>query len=458
MAAEAARPGVRAIQATHRRFVTLAVPMMLSHVTTPLLGLVDATVIGRLGDAALLGGVALGAVVFDFLFWAFGALRMGTAGLTAQAYGGGDDHEIDATLARALVAAALVGLVLIGLQGPLATSALALMGGSDAVAGAAHTYITIRIFAAPFTLANFAILGSVIGRARTDLGLLLQVGINCLNILLALVFVGWLHWGVAGVAAATVLAEMAGAGLGLMVLRHLGARPWAVPRAALLEAGALKRMVAVNVDIMVRTVALVGAFAFFTAQGARSSDTLLAANAVLYNLFLIGSYFLDGFATAAEQLGGQAFGGRDGAGFRKVVRLALIWSVGVGCIVSLAALAGGGAFIDLVTTNEAVRAAARQDLVFAALTPALGAAAFAFDGIYIGATWTRAMRNLMLAAFALFIAAALLLRPLGNDGLWLAMLLFLAGRGFGQAALYPSLLRRSFAAAPSPEPKALQMS
>jgi MATE family multidrug resistance protein len=440
----APQPG-RRIEATNRRVVVLAVPMMLSHVTEPLLGLVNAIVIGRLGDAALLGAVALGAVIFDFLFWAFGALRLGTAGLTAQAYGAGDDAEVEVTLARALTVGAICGVGLIILQVPIMAATFALVGASETVTEATRTYMAIRIWAAPFAFANFAILGSVIGRARTDLGLLLQVVINIVNMVLAVVFVLGFGLGVAGAAFAAVLGEIAGVALGVVVLARLGARPWAVGRALIFDRAAMRRTLAINTDIMIRTVAISFAFLVFSSQGARAGDTTLAANAVLYNMFMIGAFFLDGFATAAEQLCGQALGGRDEDGFRRAARLALGWSLVVGAAVSACFLGGGEMFIDLVTTNGAVRGEARVFLVFAALTPLAGAAAFAYDGIYTGATWTAAMRNLMLVAVALFLALVWLLGASSNTGLWIALLVFLAARGIGQSLLFPHLVRRSFA-------------
>jgi multidrug resistance protein, MATE family len=435
----------RRIEATNRRVVVLAVPMMLSHVTEPLLGLVNAVVIGRLGDAALLGAVALGAVIFDFLFWGFGALRLGTAGLTAQAYGAGDDVEVEVALARALTVGTICGVALVALQVPVMAVTFALVGASDAVTEATRTYLAIRIWSAPFALANFAILGSVIGRARTDLGLLLQVVINIVNMVVAIVLVLVFGLGVAGAALAAVAAEIVGVVLGLVVLARLGARPWTASRIQVFDRAAMRRTLAVNTDIMIRTIAISFAFAFFTSQGARAGDTTLAANAVLYNMFMIGAFFLDGFATAAEQLCGQALGGRDEGGFRRVVRLALGWSIVVGAAVSAGFLAGGELFIDLVSTNEGVRAEARAFLIFAALTPLAGAAAFAYDGIYSGATWTAAMRNLMLIAVALFLVLVWLMAPQGNTGLWVAMLIFLAARGIGQALLFPRLTRRAFA-------------
>lgn len=383
-------------------------------------------------------------MIFDFLFWSFGSLRMATAGLTAQATGAGDAREVDRTLARALVVAGAVGLALVALQWPVAAAAFRLAGASEAVTGALSTYFAVRIWSAPFTLANYVILGSTLGRGRTDLGLALQVAINVANIVLSIGFVMGLGLGVAGAALGTLLAEVVGAGLGVVVLRRLGTNPLTVPWREIRDRAAMLRTLAVNRDIMIRTVALVLAFSIFTAMGARTGDVTLAANAVLYNMFLIGGYFLDGFATAAETLCGQAVGARDERGFRRAVRLSLVWSLGFGLALSAAFLAGGGLFIDFVSTNPEVRAQARAYLAFAALTPLVGAVAFAYDGIYIGATWTRAMRDLMLTAFALYGLTLLAAGSLGNTGLWIAFLVFLAVRGCGQALLCPRLTRQAF--------------
>ena len=435
------RPG---LAIGHARVLALALPMTLSHVTTPLLGFVGAAAIGRLGDAALLGAIALGAVVFDFLFWTFGALRMATAGLTAQATGAGDHREADLTLARALLAAAGIGAAIILLQWPLRAAAITLTGASPAVAGALATYFSIRIYAAPFTLGNYAILGSTLGRGRTDLGLLLQVAINLVNIVLTILLVTGFRFGIAGAAVSTVVAEASGIALGLVVLGRLGSRPWRARAADLLQRAALLRMLAVNRDVMIRTVALMVAFSLFAAIGARSGDVTLAANAVLENLFMIGGYFLDGFATAAETLCGQALGARDEAAFRRAVALALMWSLGFGAAIGAVFFAIGPAFIAAMTTNDAVRAMAHDFLPFAAISPLVGAAAFAFDGIYIGATWTAAMRNLMLLALGLYLVALVSVGNFGNTALWVSLLLFLAARGVGQAVLYPRLVRRTF--------------
>jgi multidrug resistance protein, MATE family len=435
----------RRLDISHRRILTLALPMTLSHVTTPLLGLVDATVIGRLGEAHLLGAVALGAVIFDFVFWSFGSLRMATAGLTAQATGASNPHEVDLTLARAFLVAGVTGLLLILLQWPIATLAFSMAGASQAVTDALSTYFFIRIWAAPFTLANYVILGSTLGRGRTDLGLLLQVAINVANIVFTMALVLGFGLGIAGAAIGTALAEVLGAGLGIVVLRRLGSNPLAVTWPEVLNRAAMLQTLAMNRDIMIRNVALILAFSIFSALGARSGDVTLAANAVLYNMFLIGGYFLDGFATAAETLCGQSVGARDERSFRRAIHLSLGWSLGFGLAVSAIFLIGGGFFIDFVSTNPEVRSYARDYLVFAALTPLFGAAAFAFDGIYTGATWTRSMRDLMVIAFIAYGAILLAAGDLGNTALWIALLAFLSARGLGQFILYPRLAKKTFA-------------
>ena len=318
-------------------------------------------------------------------------------------------------------------------------------GASQAVTEALSTYFFIRIWAAPFTLANYVILGSTLGRGRTDLGLLLQVAINVANIVLTMALVLGFGLGVAGAAIGTALAEVLGVGLGIVVLRRLGSNPLAVTWREVLNRAAMLQTLAMNRDIMIRNVALILAFSIFSALGARSGDVTLAANAVLYNMFLIGGYFLDGFATAAETLCGQCIGARDERSFRRAIHLSLGWSLGFGLAVSGLFLIGGGIFIDFVSTNPDVRAYARDYLVFAALTPLFGAAAFAFDGIYTGATWTRSMRDLMVIAFAVYGAILLAAGNLGNTALWIALLTFLSARGLGQFILYPRLAKKTFA-------------
>lgn len=429
---------------THRRVLAIALPMTVAHLTTPLLGIIDTAVVGRLGDAALIGGVALGAVVFDFLFWGFGFLRMGTVGLAAQAVGRGDKLEERAVLARALLLALACGLALILLRHPIEAAALALGGASAEVNGAVATYFQVRIFAAPFSLANYALLGWLTGLGRTGHALALQVGIGLLNTVLTLWLVLGLGWGVAGSAAGTLAAEIAGAVAGLVLCARLLGFRLAVPRAALLDRREMMATLTLNRDIMIRTAALMFAFGFFAAQGARAGDVTLAANALLNNMVLLAAYFLDGFATAAEQICGQAVGARDRASFMKGMRLVIFWGFGVALAACIAYLAIGPWVIDLMTTNAEVRAAARTFLIFAAILPVVGVFAYAFDGIYIGALWSRDMRNLMVAALAAYLLAFFGLSFLGNAGLWLSLLVFLAARGGFQALRLPALVRGTF--------------
>jgi MATE family multidrug resistance protein len=441
---------VKRVVVTHRAVIRLALPMTLAHMSTPLLGFVDATVIGRLGQAPLLGAIAAAAVIFDFVFWALGFLRMGTAGLVAQAVGAGDEAEERATIVRALLLALALALGVVALQRPIAWIAFTALDATPAVTQAARAYYDIRIWSAPFALTNYVVLGAVIGRGRTDVGLALQVVINVTNMAFNVALVTGLSLGVRGSALGTLGAEALGTVLGLVTLWRLHGSPFRAPWSLVGDRRRLARMVAVNRDIMIRTAALLFAFAFFTAQGARGGDVTLAANAVLMNLFLITAFFLDGFATAAEQMGGQSVGARDSVGFRRTVRLTALWCVVFSAAASIIALAGGGAFIDIVTTNDAVRRMARAFLPFAALTPLVGALAFEFDGVFIGATWTRDMRNLMLAALAIYGALFLALRPLGNAGLWLSLLGFLGARGALQAWRYRALVAATFGIAGAP--------
>jgi MATE family multidrug resistance protein len=363
--------------------------------------------------------------------------------LTAQALGAGDMAEERATLVRALLLAASIGLALIALQLPLAAAIYRLMGASSAVTQAAETYFLVRIWSAPFALANYVLLGWFVGLARARTALALQVAINVINASVIAVLVLGFGYGVAGAAFGAVAAEAVGTATGLVIAaRIVGATLPDVAR--IFDRARLARMFLINRDIMIRTAALITAWGFFAAQGARAGDVTLAANSVLNNLVLIGAFFLDGFASAAEQLCGHAVGARDGTAFGRAVKLSLSWGFGFGATATLVFLAIGPWLIDLMTASADVRAAARLYLVYAALASVIGTFAFTYDGIYIGATWTRDMRNLMLVTIVLYFAAWWLTRSLGNAGLWLTILTFFGSRGALQAARYPALARATF--------------
>ena len=429
---------------TTAQVFAIAGPAMVANLTTPLIGIVSTTAIGRLGDATLLGGVAMASVLFDCMFWLFGFLRMSTVAFTAQSLGAGETNELRAILLRGLIVAALVGGALIALQVPLAAVLLNAMGGSEGVTRAARTYFAIRIWSSPLALGNYVMLGWLIGQARARLALGTQVTINLINMAATALLVLVFDFGIAGAAIAAVIAEAAGLLLGLLIARHLSNGQSATSRALLFDRAKLMRMLAVNRDIMIRTASLIAAFLFFTAQGARAGDMTLAANAVLNNFLLIGAFFLDGLANAAEQLCGRSYGARDKAAFAGAVKLVVSWGFGFALAVAACFLLFGTVFIDMMTASAEVRRIARDYLPFVIIAPLLGVFAFAFDGIYIGATWARDMRNLMVLSLVIFLGAWFALRSFGNTGLWGALLVHYAARGGLEALRYPALLRKSF--------------
>jgi MATE family multidrug resistance protein len=327
---------------------------------------------------------------------------------------------------------------------PLAAALFDLMGGSDGVTRAAKTYFTIRIWSAPFALANYVILGWLVGQARANPALLLQVIINLVNMVATILLVLVYDTGIAGAAIAALLSEAIGFALGVIVCRRHASGGFAVPRATLLDRAKLMRLLAVNSDILIRTAALIAVFLFFTAKGARSGDVTLAANSVLNNFLLVSAFFLDGLANAAQQLCGRTFGARDAKGFSDSTRLVLLWGLGFAIVVAVLFAVFGPALIDFMTASEAVRRSAREFLPFVVLAPIPGVFAFGFDGIYIGATWAREMRNLMLAALAIFLVTWWALQSLGNAGLWWALIASYVARGGLQGARYPAQFRATF--------------
>ena len=426
---------------------------MVANLTTPLIGIVSTTAIGRLGDATLLGGVAMASVLFDCIFWLFAFLRMSTVAFTAQSLGAGETSELRVILVRGLIVAAVIGSALILLQVPLAGILFTTMGGSEGVTRAAKTYFTIRIWSSPLVFGNFVILGWLIGQARARLALGTQIAINLINVAATVLLVLVLDYGIPGAAIAAVIAEAAGLLLGILIAGRLTHWKLAIEVATLFDRTKLMRMLSVNRDIMIRTGSLILVWLFFAAQGARAGDVALAANSVLNNFLLISAFFLDGFANAAQQLCGHAYGARDRDGFAGAVKLVLIWGLGFAIAVVVLFALLGTSLIDITTASVDVRRLAREFLPFVVFAPLLGVFAFSYDGIYIGATWARDMRNLMLLSLLIFLGAWLALRSYGNAGLWGALLVHYAARGGLEALRYPALFRASFATAPaSPRP------
>ncbi|WP_429347726.1 MATE family efflux transporter [Paraburkholderia sp. Clong3] len=425
----------------HRRVLALALPIVLANLTQPILGAVDTAVAGHLDSASYLGGVALGGLFFNFVFWGFGFLRMGTTGLVAQAHGAGRSDELRNTVVRALLMAAAIGALVLLVQQPLIDYALRAIGGSDAVQRHAQVYCHARIWAAPLALGNYVILGWLLGTQQVRLALLSQVFINSVNIAAVLLYVYAFHWGVAGIGAATATADALGFVLGLALLWH--GRPRGLPalnRAALFDAAALKRLVVLNRDIFVRTLCLLSSFGWFAHLGARQGDATLAANALLLNFQTFMAYGLDGFAHAAEALVGAAIGARDRHAFAQAVKVTALWSA-LGALGFSCVYWGAGAWIiERLTDQAAVRAAAETYLPWAALSPVISVWGFLLDGVFIGATRTRELMMSMTVSLAVFVAASsALLAWHGNHGLWIALLIFMATRGATLARYLPGV-------------------
>lgn len=436
------------VNVTHARVLWLALPMMLAHATTPLVGIASTAIIGSLGDATLVGGVATAAIVFDFLFWSFGFLRMGTAGLTAQALGAGNADEMRATLWRALVLSTSLGAALILLQALIAVAAFRLIDASPAVTQAAREFYDIRIWSAPFTLSGYATFGAIVGRGRTDLGLITQIFANVLNVALVALFVLGLNWGVKGAALGINIAEALGLAFNIFLLRRMDALA-ATSRARIFDSHGFRTMLMLNRDILIRTAALMFVSVVFLRTGAHVDDATLAANSILMVLALFLVAMVDGFGTAAEQLCGQSYGARDSRGFRRAAWLCGWWSVAFGAVLWISALGFAQIYAQAMSPVPEVQAVVIAYLPYAALIPLAGALAFSFDGVFIGAGWGREMRNTMLIAALVYVGLVFALQSFGNAGLWTAQILFYVVRWSGQAFLYPGRLAQAFPAAQS---------
>ena len=423
-------------------------PIILANAAAPLLGLVDTAVIGNVGSVIDLGAIAFGALIFSFVYWSFGFLRMGTTGSVAQALGAGDQSEIRAVLGRTLLLAVALGVLLIALRWPIRLVALSLLDGSAPVEAVTQQYFTIRIWGAPATLAMFALTGVLIGLGNSRQLLLVQLLLNGLNICLDIVFAGVLGWGVEGIALGTIIAEwLAVIFATWLILRELNARRepgadfW--PRARLLDMAQFTKMLAANRDIMIRTLLLVFSFGFFINQSAHFGDVVLAANHILLQLISFAAFFLDGYAFVVESLVGASVGARRRDSFDMAVKRSSILALVTAAALALLLLVFGDIFVAILTDIELVQDAARNSLFLAAIYIFFSFAAFQLDGIFIGASFTRQMRNAAFLSIAVYLAAWLLLKDrFGVNGLWWAMIIYVAARA-DALLLYFSALRKS---------------
>lgn len=428
---------------THSKVWALAGPMILANLSTPLLGMVDTAVVGHLNSPVYLGAVALGAMLFTFLFWGFGFLRMVTTGLTSQANSHDENHATRDVLLQSGLLALVIALLLLLLQSPIGWLAFQLIDGSPDVLAAAHNYYQIRIWSAPATLLNYAILGWLIGMGASRSALVIVLVINISNIVFDLLLVNHFGMKADGVALASVMAEYIGLlfAIGLLSKRQLALKQIELKRELQLL---LKNRKGLNLhgNFMLRTLCLIFSFAFFTNQGAQQGDVTLAANMVLLNFITFMAYVLDGFANATEVMTGNAIGRSDKSMLKRSLILNGVWSFLIACLFSLLYFFFGTQVIGLLTSIDVVAMTASDYRFWVVLAPIIGVWSYLFDGLFVGATLGREMRNTMLVAtFCCYLPAWYLLQGYGNHGLWAALMVLLAARGLCQAAYLPRLLR-----------------
>jgi MATE family multidrug resistance protein len=422
----------------------IAAPMILSNISVPLLGMVDTGVMGHLDSPAYLGAVAIGGTIFTFLYTGMNFLRMGTTGIAAQKYGADDYDGLRVALGQAMIVGLAIALAILLLQVPIAKLALTLIGGNAETQAHAATYFSVRVWSAPGTLANFVLIGWFLGLQNARVPLVIFLTINITNIALDLLFVIGLGMKVEGVALASVIAEYTALAVGLFIAaRELRKHAGHWPLAKFTKLAAYRAFFGVNANLFVRTMALIFALAFVTAQGARLGPTILAANAVLMNFQNLTALGLDGIAHAAEAMVGRAVGRKDDDALRETVNLTLKWSLIFAVGFAAAYLVAGPLIVRILTDLPDVRETAMIYLPWMIASPLISVWCFLYDGVYVGMTRTREMRNIMLiSTFCVFIPIWFLTKPFGNHGLWFALMVFMASRGIGMHLGY----RRGFQA------------
>jgi len=437
----------------NKKILQLAVPNIISNISVPLLGIVDMALMGRMESDAYIGAIALGSLIFNFIYWGLGFLRMGTSGFTAQAWGRRDLPETIGVFSRAFLFGLCISVLLLVLQRPVEWLSFAVLKGETLVEQLAMDYFRIRIWAAPAVLGQFALLGFFLGMQNARLPMVVLITTNLINLGCNYYFVMELGMGSDGVALGTVLAQYAGLLLALVFFRRYFSRLfryWSA-RAALVRSKYLE-FLRVNKDIFIRTMCLVVVFSWFTARSASSDvssegqETILAVNSLLMQFFMFFSFLIDGFAHASEALTGKFIGARDRRSLHASIRLLFIWGTGISLFFTLVYLVGGEGIFRLLTDNPEVIANARPYYFWVAMVPLVSFTAFLWDGIYIGATAGPEMRNAMLIAtigvfFPVYVVAG---KFMGNHGLWLAFILFMAARGitmqlFARKAVYQKI-------------------
>ena len=427
----------------NKEILRLALPSIITNITVPLLGMVDVAIVGHIGNASYIAAIALATMVFNLIYWNFGFLRMGTSGLTAQAYGANDKAEYLHVLVRGLTIALAAALILILLQRPIGYLCQKWIHSSEETLALTLTYFYIRIWAAPANLALYALKGWFIGMQNAKTPMWIAIILNIVNIICSLVFVFVFHAGIAGVAWGTVIAQYSGLVLAVTLwfvqygeLRH------DIRIRESLHWHEMVQFFKINGDIFLRTLCLIAVFTFIPYISAEMGDEVLAANTLLMQLFTLLSYIMDGFAYAGESLVGRFYGAKDEQSLRICIRKLLLWGVELATAFTILYATCGRALLGILTSDKAVVDKAMEYIIWTILVPFTGFAAFIYDGIYIGATASKAMRNVMFVATGVFFIAYYALRnSLGNDGLWIAFLLFLTLRGLLMLVREKSVIR-----------------
>ena len=418
-----------------RQILKIALPAIVTNITVPLLGLVDTAIVGHMGSAAYIGAIAVGSMIFNLVYWLFGFLRMGTSGMTAQARGRRDLTEAAGILLRSMKVAGIVALALVLLQWPLYHLMLLLMAPTDDVRSLVDVYFYIVVWGAPAMLGLCSLSGWFIGMQNTRIPMFVSILQNVVNIVASLLLVYVFGLKVEGVALGTVIAQYAGFIVAVAFLwkyyRKLF-RSWNVVD----RVHTFRAFLSVNRDIFLRTLCLVAVNLYFTSAGARQGAEILAVNTLLMQLYLLFSYILDGFAYAGEALGGRYWGAKDRYAYNDVVRRLFGWGALMTVVFTCIYVIGGMPFLRLLTNEPSVVEASKAYVWWAYLVPAAGVAAFVWDGIFIGTTQTRGMLlSSAIAALVFFVTATITIKTMGNHGLWLSMILYLATRGLVQTCL-----------------------
>ena len=435
----------------NRQILHIALPSIVSNITVPLLALADTTIVGHLGKASYIGAIALGGMVFNMAYWLFGFLRMGTGGLTAQAYGRGNQQEATCVLLRSLLVATCISLLLLALQRPIIDLTLHFVSASPEVAALARAYYHVLIWGAPAVLWLYSFTGWFLGMQNARVPMVTAIVQNVVNVLASCTLVFIFHLKVEGVAAGTLIAQYVGLfiALGIWTWKHqTSAR--GIKWRHVIEASALKKFFGVNRDIFLRTLCLIAVTTYFTSYGAAQGDQVLAANTLLMQFFILFSYVMDGFAYAGEALGGRFYGARSTTDFARLTRHLFGWGTALVTVYTIVYFVGGNSLLRLLTDDVSVQDCARRFLPYACAVPVASFTAFLFDGLFIGTTSTRLMLlSMMTAAGAFFAVLAIL--PSSNSGLWTAFIVYLACRGGVQTMLFPKVKKKIGLSASSTE-------